>query len=45
MSRRMWAGVTGALVVLALMFGVGPGELREAHSQTTLTFQPVGRRA
>ena len=39
MSRRLWVGVSGALVVLALMIGLGPGEVPEAQSQTTLTFQ------
>ena len=40
MSRRMWVGVSGALVALALMFGLGPGEVPETLAQTkTLTFQ------
>ena len=40
MSRRMWLGVTGALVALALMFGLGPGEVPETLAQNkTLTFQ------
>ena len=40
MSRRMWVGVSSALVVLAFMLGLGPGEVPETLAQsTTLTFQ------
>ena len=40
MSRRMWVGASSALVVLALMFGLGPGEVPETLAQSrTLKFQ------